>query len=212
MYLALDGVEQCLGFGVLHTSVKEADPENVGVADANIDRGFIKADFVAAIRASGGEVICRPWVFRNGKYYPKSRFRIDLDAGTITCPAEHVLPIVPGKQARFPAAACDCCPQRAKCTGAKKGCGRTVSIAEDEALQQQLRALVSTPEGRERLRERVSVEHRQAKTCRLQGERARYLGCRKNLFHLRVASSIANLQLIKGRLDEIITEAEPMAA
>jgi len=63
--------------------------------------------------------------------------------------------------------------------------GRTVSIAEDEQLQHRLRKLIATPKGRHRLRERVAVEHRLARLGRKQGQRARYLGVRKNLYDAR---------------------------
>ncbi len=51
------------------------------------------------------------------------------------------------------------------------------------------------------LRERVPIEHRQSHTCRRQGRRARYIGCRKNEFDLRRASSISNLEVIQRQLE-----------
>ena len=80
--------------------------------------------------------------------------------------------------------------------------GRTVSIAEDEQLQHRLRKLTNSPKGRERLRERVAVEHRLAHVGRKQGRRARYLGVRKNLFDLRRAAAVVNLEVIDRRLAE----------
>ena len=80
--------------------------------------------------------------------------------------------------------------------------GRTVSIAEDEQLQHRLRKLVATPRGRDRLRERVAVEHRLAHVGRKQGRRARYRGVRKNLFDLRRAAAVVNLETINRRAAE----------
>jgi hypothetical protein len=79
---------------------------------------------------------------------------------------------------------------------ASPAAGRTVSIAHDERLQHRLRKLIATPKGRERLRERVAVEHRLAHLGRKQGRRARYLGVRKNLFDVRRAAAVVNLETI----------------
>lgn len=59
-----------------------------------------------------------------------------------------------------------------------------------------MRKLVATPKGRERLRERVAIEHRLAHLGRKQGRRARYMGVRKNLFDVRRAASVVNLETI----------------
>jgi hypothetical protein len=53
--------------------------------------------------------------------------------------------------------------------------------------------------GRARLRERVPVEHRLAHVSRRQGRRARYRGARKNVFDLRRASAITNLETVHLR-------------
>jgi hypothetical protein len=80
------------------------------------------------------------------------------------------------------------------------GSGRTVTIAPDERLQQRLRKYLATPNGRARLRERVAVEHKLAHLVRRQGRRARYRGVRKNLFDLRRASAIQNLEAIQRKV------------
>ena len=54
--------------------------------------------------------------------------------------------------------------------------------------------------GRARLRERVGVEHKLAHLVRRQGRRARYRGVRKNLFDLRRASAIQNLEAIQRKV------------
>ncbi len=109
-------------------------------------------------------------------------------------------PIEFGSVTEFDPEACDHCPQRAKCTAAAPGTGRSVNIAEDERLQHRLRKHLATPRGRERLRERVGVEHKLAHLVRRQGRRARYRGVRKNLFDLRRASAIQNLEAIQRKV------------
>jgi hypothetical protein len=67
-------------------------------------------------------------------------------------------------------------------------------------LQHKLRKLISTPSGRERLRQRVAVEHRLAHLGRRQGRHARYRGTRKNLFDVRRAAAVLNLEAIDRRI------------
>lgn len=86
---------------------------------------------------------------------------------------------------------------RAQCTAATTG--RSVNIAEDERLQQRLRKHLATPRGRARLRERVGVEHQLAHLVRRQGRRTPYRGVRRNLFDLRRASAIQNLEAIQRK-------------
>jgi hypothetical protein len=73
-------------------------------------------------------------------------------------------------------------------------------MTEDERLQQRLRKHLTTPRGRARLRDRVSVEHGLAHLVRRQGRRARYRGVRRNLFDLRRTSAIQNLEAIHRKV------------
>lgn len=170
-----------------------------------IDRGYINAPIVDEIRARRGLVVCRPWIAKNGEYFAKSAFTINMRNRTITCPAGEQQRFVLDSAVEFPAETCRTCPLRTKCTDAGPGRGRKVAIAANEPLQHQLRKRAATPAGRRQLRERVPVEHRQAHSCRRQGRRARYLGARKNVFDLRRASAISNLEVIARRLDAIST-------
>ena len=165
-----------------------------------IDRGYINAPIVDEILARRGAVICRPWLGHNGSHFGKRAFKINMRDRTITCPAGEQQPIVLGSKVEFPAETCRVCPLRAKCTDAALDRGRSVAIADNELLQHRLRKQAATSAGREELRERVPVEHRQAHTCRRQGRHARYLGSRKNEFDLRRASVISNFEVIQRRL------------
>jgi hypothetical protein len=170
------------------------------IAEAHLDRGYITSPIVNEVLADGGEVICKPWVPRNGKLFTKTDFKINMRDMTITCPAGEVEGIDLGADVEFDAAACDHCPLRAQCTSAAPGTGRSVTIADNERLQHRLRKLVATPRGRERLRERIPVEHSLAHIGRRQGRRARYRGTRKNLFDLRRTAAVKNLETIDRRL------------
>jgi hypothetical protein len=171
-----------------------------GIAEVHMDRGYIASPLVDEVLADGGEVLCKPWVPRNGDLFTKADFKINIRDMTITCPAGEVERIDLGADVQFDATACDHCRLRAQCTSASPGTGRSVTIADNERLQQRLRKLLATPRGRERLRERVAVEHSLAHIGRRQGRRARYRGTRKNLFDLRRAAAVQNLETIDRRL------------
>lgn len=175
--------------------------QGLEIGSLYIDRGYINAPVVDEILARRGAVICRPWLAHNGNHFGKRAFKLNMRDRTITCPAGEQQPIVLGAKVEFPAATCRACPLRAKCTDAAPDRGRSVAIADNELLQHRLRKQAATSAGRQELRERVPVEHRQAHTCRRQGRHARYLGSRKNEFDLRRAAVISNLEVIQRQLE-----------
>jgi hypothetical protein len=67
-------------------------------------------------------------------------------------------------------------------------------------LQQRLRKLTKTRNGRARVRERVAVEHSLPHLSRRQGRRARYRGVRKNLFDVRRTAAVQNLETVHRRV------------
>jgi IS5 family transposase len=166
----------------------------VKVRELYIDRGYINAPIVDDVLARRGEVFCKPWQSRNGTLFPKSAFRLNMGKRTITCPNDQTQHFEVGDVVEFDSHVCDNCPLRAKCTTAEEGSGRTVSIADNEALQQRFRKRLATREGRSILRRRVGIEHRLAHLARRQGPRARYRGIRKNTFDVRRAAAIQNLE------------------
>jgi hypothetical protein len=60
----------------------------------------------------------------------------------------------------------------------------------------ELRQRQTTSSGRQKLRERVSVEHTLAHIGQWQGKQARYFGLRKNLFDLRRMAVVHNLHIL----------------
>ncbi len=158
----------------------------------HIDRGFLGGTWTQEAANSGVDVVCRPWRARNGTRFAKHEFAIDLERGTVTCPAKEVVPIS-GSIARFPAKACGSCQKRQDCTAASPPRGRTISLHPQELLLQRLALAKATPEGRAALRERTAVEHGLAHICSRQGRRARYRGVDKNVFDLCRYAVIENL-------------------
>jgi len=181
------------------TLKSDIERQGLTIKELKIDRGYINSPIVDEIEHAGGDVTCKPWSqrrTRNMELFSKSAFKLDMETQTITCPAGEVEHFEPGSVVEFDPDACGPCPLRSQCTSSASR-GRTVSIAEDEERQVRLRILQSTKEGREKLRERTGIEHSQAHTANRKGDRARYVGVRKNVFDLRRTAAVQNLELVQ---------------
>ena len=123
--------------------------QGLTISELHIDRAYVNAPVVArgprARRARLREAVGRA---RRTGLFSKADFKLDLRAKTITCPAGEVETFEPGETVHFDPEVCGACPLRASCTSAAAGSGRSVSIAEDEALQKQFRRLQQTGPGR----------------------------------------------------------------
>jgi hypothetical protein len=172
------------------------------IGELHIDRGYIQSSLVPHVLQADGDVLCKPWVPRNkdASLFTKAEFRLNLRDFTITCPANEVQSFRFGTVVEFDSQACDRCPMRSQCTKRPAGHGRLIQIAKDERLQQRLRKRIATKKGRARLRRRVGIEHSLAHIVRRQGRRARYLGIRRNLFDLRRAATVQNLETIHRKM------------
>jgi hypothetical protein len=174
----------------------QADLEAQGVrlGELHIDRAYLASKLVRD-RDPELEIYCKAFPVRAvAGRFAKPSFTLDFDQHTLTCPNRVVMPFTPGGKVQFPAKVCAACPLRQRCTTSPRG--RSVQIHPDERLLVELRARQQTPPGRARLRERVQVEHALAHVGRWQGDRARYLGLRKNLFDLRRVAVVHNLHVI----------------
>ena len=163
----------------------------------DIDRGFLSASKVVQFYNEGKEVNCKPWPSRNRGLFTKEDFEIRLQDYTVMCPAGTITSIsTKTRVARFPKSACSECKLRSQCTRAKEGRGRSVSVHQQEAMLIDFRQRKKTEQGRQKLRERVTIEHKLARIGSIQGNKARYKGTRKNTFDVRRAAVVANLQTI----------------
>lgn len=165
-----------------------------GLLQLDIDLGDMASPRIAQWAAQGVYIIARPWP-QGGPLFTKPDFTLDFQHGTVTCPNGQTVPMVPGRDAQFPASACDPCPVRVQCTKARIGQGRSLTIREDEPFQQKLRAKLQTKRGRASLRKRTAVEHAIAHHLAHQSRRARYKGLRKNQFDGRRHAAVSNLQI-----------------
>lgn len=164
------------------------------LSELHIDRAYLSSDLVRE-RAEDLEVYCKAWAVTNAGRYPKTAFELDFERGRMRCPAGVETDFKVGGVVHFPKKTCAACPLRERCTKSKSA-GRSVSIHPDERLLRELRERQKTPEGRAKLRERVEVEHSLAHIGHWQGDRARYVGERKNLFDLRRSAVVHNLHVI----------------
>jgi hypothetical protein len=181
----------------------DIERQKLSIGELFIDRGYINSPVTEELLKAGTEVNCKPFFPATGKVFPKSRFKLNMRDLTITCPAGETERFELGADVEFNPEACDRCPLRAECTTAAPGHGRTVTINENERLQHRLRKVIATQSGRARLRDRTGVEHGLAHIGRRQGRRARYVGSRKNLFDLRRAAAIQNIETIHLKVVQV---------
>ena len=184
-------------------------PVEEAMGDAAYGDGGTRQAFDDAGRILIARVPGRP----NRTHFPKEDFRIDLEAGSCTCPAGNVtrtiLPAGRGTNSagriyqrvafRFDAAVCGVCPLRSQCVAAAPGTGRTVRLHPQEALLQQARALQQSEAFSEYRQRRVVVEHRLARLVQLGIRQARYFGRSKTKFQLYLAATVANLTLVSAK-------------
>jgi Transposase DDE domain/Transposase domain (DUF772) len=135
----------------------EEKPEVVG------DSAYGDAATRAGLEAQGFTVTAKcPPARNSGGRYPKDRFAVDLELGTVTCPAGQTALIVPatggGGKASF-RPWCATCPLRAACTASRRG--RTITIHPQEAVLQRARASQRDPAWQQRYRtDRPVVERK----------------------------------------------------
>jgi hypothetical protein len=164
-----------------------------------------------AFADAGRTLYAKVPVLPNHGGFPKTAFRIDLDASpgpTCTCPGgQTTAKLAPTGRGRhvfiFTAAVCAACPLRAQCLTDPNGratrrTGRTVLLHPQEALLQAARAFQRSPAFAAVRRRRQAAEHRLARLAQLGLRQARYLGRTKTLFQLLLAATVANLTRLAG--------------
>ena len=112
------------------------------------DSAYAGADTLEDLQAAGFDVKAKvPAAGGRDGRFGKDDFAIDLEAGTVTCPAGHVVTIRStrkgGGHADF-GGHCASCPLRGRCTGSRSG--RKVTIHRREAVLQRAKREQATPE------------------------------------------------------------------
>jgi len=206
----------------------EQSEDNTGVeveetiGDCAYGDGATRKVFAEAERTLIAKVPGRP----NKAHFPKEDFKIDLDAGTCTCPAgkvtrrlitattriDHSGQACRAKGFHFHGATCRKCPLRDACVAAGNGRGRTITLHPQEALLQQARAFQKSEAFGECRRRRQVSEHRLARLMQLGMRQARYFGRVKTLFQLLMAATVANLTLVATKLGLMGADSSSPAA
>jgi Transposase DDE domain/Transposase domain (DUF772) len=98
------------------------------------DCAYGSGELLRRLEQADAEINCKvqPPVAPGGRF-AKDKFQIDLDAGTVTCPAGHTVTLKPagaGQIAHF-AQTCAGCPLAARCTSSKQG--RSIYLGPYEA-------------------------------------------------------------------------------
>lgn len=195
----------------------QVTPANVGDGQAAMplleqqaEVGLAPSEMVADQAYAGGELREKAQAYGEGTtivtkasalpdtgYFHKSEFEIDLEAGTVTCPAEKVAHFSfrpgHGTEAVFDAVSCAVCPFAAVCVQTP-GQGRTVSI---HPYEQQLQAAAERrqqPDFPPLMSKRPTVEHKQAHLNRKGGRRGRYFGLRKVRLQAFWSAALVNIE------------------
>jgi Transposase DDE domain/Transposase domain (DUF772) len=130
------------------------------IADTHYGGGEIRL----ALGRSGIELVApaQP-IARNGEFFSKAEFTIDLEAKSVTCPAGVTVAIPPSKARRIQVHFgnhCAACPLKSSCT--TRSAGRIVEINPAEQLLAEARAVRWTEEFKDRYRERARAERKNA--------------------------------------------------
>lgn len=135
----------------------------------------------------------------------KRDFQIDLERGTVTCPAGQIAKIrtEPSGQRRasFAKPICDHCPLRDRCVQRSRGC-RQIQIAPEEELLIAARRALDDPDTAEHLRRtRPRIERLLGLLAHRYGARkSRYRGRRKAALQAAWAAALVNLNPIAAQL------------
>lgn len=134
----------------------------------------------------------------------KREFRIDVTAGTVTCPAGHTVTITTSqkgvKRANFRGATCGDCPLRPQCC--PNAPRRQIRLSEHEPLMIAAREALADPVTAEHLRRtRPRIERLLGLLAHRYGARkSRYIGSRKAGLQAAWAAALVNLNPIGRRL------------
>ena len=131
-----DNHEAIVGLALLQA---ETEPVRV-LGDAAYGTGAARA----ALAAAGHTAIIKPMPLRTPVPggFTSDDFVIDFEAGTVTCPANHTLPIPPSGGVGFKSR-CRTCPLASRCTTAVSG--RKLTLTTYEPLLRAARSQAQTP-------------------------------------------------------------------
>jgi IS5 family transposase len=211
----------------------EVTPANTGDCQAAMplleqqaEVGLTPSEVVADHAYSGGELreqaqaqgegttmVTKASALPDNGYFHKSEFEVDLEAGTVTCPAEKLAHFRfrpgHGTEAVFDAATCAACPFATVCVQTP-GQGRTVSIHPYEHQLQAAAERRQQPDFQTLMSKRPTVERKQAHLNRKGGRRGRYFGLRKVRLQAFWSAALVNIERLTV-IGEAIGGSRPAA-
>ena len=165
------------------------------VADQQYAGGELREQ--AQAHADGTTMVTKASALPDNGYFHKSEFEIDLEAGTVTCPAEQVARIRfrpgHGTEAVFDATTCAACRLAEICVQTPAQ-GRTISIHPYEHQRQAAAERRQHPDFPELIAKRPAVERKQAHWNLKGGRRSRYYGLRKTRLQAFWSAALVNIE------------------
>lgn len=158
------------------------------------DSAYGSGEVRAALEEAGHRQTIKPIPLRQHipGGFTKDDFDVDLDAGTVTCPAGHTVEITPTNHARF-GVRCRDCPLRSRCTRSKKGMHLTLNRYERQLQQARRRA--HDPDYIQTYRMMRPMVERTIAWFTARGHRkVRFRGTERNQFWVHTRSAAINLR------------------
>jgi Transposase DDE domain/Transposase domain (DUF772) len=161
------------------------------------DSAYGSGELLDTLEQADAEINCKvQQPSAPGGRFPKSEFRIDLDAGTVTCPANHTVTMTPVKSGHLASFGgwCAGCPLAERCTTSPSG--RSIHIGIYERQLAAARARQSSQEWKDGYtRTRPKVERKIAQLMRRKhgGRRTRVRGTPKVAADFQLLAAANNL-------------------
>jgi hypothetical protein len=162
------------------------------------DSAYGSGEARAAYRDAGHDTVIKPGPLRPAVPggFTIDDFTIDEQAGTVTCPAGHAMPMSARTRTVNFGQLCAACPLRTRCTTAKDG--RSTRIHPHEDLLRAARAQARTDDFKKAYPTRSAIERIISWTATQNGRRVRlrYLGAVKNNAWLHNRCAAINLRTL----------------
>lgn len=178
--------------------IQDKDDDNRGALMVVADSAYGSSATRHALQQKGVDIIAKaPPEGNPHGGFPKSAFDIDIEAKSATCPAGVTTTRMTSRAngitwLQFPAAACNACALKDRCTSSSNG--RSITIRPHEGLLADARAFQRTPEFKAIYNsKRPTVERVIYRIVRNGGRKARYRGRVKVLEQLRAKAAAENL-------------------
>lgn len=177
--------------GPIGVALLAAEEQSVEVlADSAYGSGEVRA----ALEEAGHRQTIKPITLRQHipGGFTREDFDVDLDAGTVTCPAGHTVAITTHLKAIFDWRCTDCW-LRPRCTTAVKG--KTINLTPNERQLQQARIRAREPDYIQTYRSKRPMVERTIAWFTARGHRkVRYRGTERNQFFIHTRSAAINLR------------------